>query len=137
MSTEGGIMSRHKTVSSFSNSIGDFIKEVVPDAIDKDIRKVTMAAYGGLINQSPVKDGYFRANWYPLVNEVSDFFNKNKQKQDSFDMPKYKIGDLITISNAAPYANRLEGGWSKQAKQGIVAPTKRALHAKIENGALL
>ena len=120
-------MASHRTVDSFTAAVQDFIEKKAPESAEKTVRKIVLAGGGMLIKASPVKDGFFRANWYPATNAISTEVNATQKNAKLRQPLAFKLGDMVTWANNMPYAKRLESGWSKQAPQGIVAPTKRRL----------
>ena len=132
---------------SFQASLKQFSDESRKKA-DKNVRKTLMACLQGCISRSPVDTGSFRLNW-TIQAKIPDMTVKNatgsggkKPKPPGMaDLAKalnvpYDMGDLVYVSNALPYATRLESGWSEQAETGVVAPTIREVEAKIKGGAL-
>lgn len=81
--------------------------------------------------------GHARKNWQITINrrptnEVSgtdaggnDTVSKGMQRVRQIDEPC-----IAYLSNLLPYMDRLEGGWSKSARNGIVGPTVRELLQK-------
>lgn len=120
-------MARHRTVDGFTAAIQSFVDKKAPEAAEKVVRKISVVAYGMLVSHSPRKDGTFQANWYPAVNSLPAQYSPTKTNVSAIQLPAFKIGDTIVHGNNSPYGKRLEGGWSKQAPQGIVAPVKRKL----------
>ena len=120
-------------IGSFKAGIDRFNKKNEAK-INRNVRKVVLACLGGVIRRSPVDTGFFRLNWALSVNGPDmTIGDKGGVTQP---MPTFENKDVIYISNAMPYANRLESGWSKQAPGGVVAPTIRDVEAKIAGGAL-
>lgn len=119
---------------SFAAGLGKFLQGMDKTA-HKRVRKIAFAAWGGILAASPVDTGTFRANWMVGVNTI-DVSMTSSTSQRAYPDPSFQLGDSIYISNALPYANSLESGWSDQAPQGVVAPTKRALESKIKAGAI-
>jgi hypothetical protein len=81
--------------------------------------------------------GHARKNWQITINrrptnEVSgtdaggnDTVSKGMLRVRQIDEPC-----IAYLSNLLPYMDRLEGGWSKSARNGIVGPTVRELLQK-------
>ena len=81
--------------------------------------------------------GHARKNWQITINrrptnEVqgtdaggNDTVSKGMQRVRQIDEPC-----IAYLSNLLPYMNRLEGGWSKSAPDGMVGPTVRELLQK-------
>ena len=97
---------------------------------DVVVRKVMLECFSKVVMRSPVLTGRFRANWIASVGTYSrspgDAFDKSgdqtvrKIKQDVLGMD---ISQRCYLTNALPYAVRLERGWSKQSPQGMVRLT--------------
>lgn len=135
-------MVKTTNAGSFAAGLGKFLQGVDKTA-HKRVRKIAFAAWGGILAASPFDTGTFRANWMVAVNtidmtvvEYPDATKKHPAPKRPYPDPNFQLGDSIYISNALPYANSLESGWSDQAPQGVVAPTKRALESKIKAGAI-
>lgn len=82
-------------------------------------------AYRGVVHDSPVKTGQFRASWNLSLNGPDD--RLPPQDRPAYPAPgderlsalaSLKVGDTVWLSNAQPYAQRLANGWSKQAPPG-------------------
>ena len=90
-----------------------------------------------IIETSPVDTGRFRANWLPAVNgyriDTTESTDEVKAiAKVASTTNKYKLGDLVTLSNNLPYATAIEfglykgegskivGGFSKKAPEGVV-----------------
>jgi len=111
------------------------------------LRKTALDIYRGVSEMSPVKSGLFRGNWL-LSNNTPDSriitgsgsVTPGHGAADATATARAMAalgstsltnrrslsgveGRSIYITNNLPYAQRLEGGWSKQAADGIVKPT--------------
>lgn len=95
-------------------------------------REVMGRVYQGVTTQSPVDTGRFKASWRmswgrldrsvePPADHVP-FMEQQTPKPDD-DFPSG------WVSNALPYAVRLEEGWSGDAPAGVVAVTLAAVEA--------
>lgn len=74
--------------------------------------------------------GHFRANWQLGVGAMPmgeipgvDRTGKKTQGRIMAEIPEQAAGKVFYIANNAPYAQRLEYGWSRQAPQGLVGLT--------------
>ena len=74
--------------------------------------------------------GHFRANWQLGVgerpmNEIPGADPDGSRTVGAIlaEIPEQAAGKLYWLSNNAPYAQRLEHGWSRQAPQGLVQLT--------------
>ena len=94
----------------------------------KEIRGVGLQALTLVMFKSPVDEGVFRANWKIGIDSIDKGFDiGNKNAQGAMSEGKRRLGSLqsgskINVSNALPYAMRLEFGYSAQASSGIVRP---------------
>ena len=127
----------------FERSLAKYVKKV--DKVGtKGIRSVALVCLKSLMMKSPVDEGTFRANWNVGVNNIDESTKgetggtvkrteKGKATKKAIDPEKFAegeqriggidVGNSVNISNALPYAMRLEKGDSKQASAGIVTPT--------------
>lgn len=104
----------------------DFSALVIKDC-EKYIQKTAAVAFQQVVTSSPVMDGAFRGNHRISINTIDEGFDKKKQDvsgsatlaKGNAEILKAKIGDTVFIQNNAPYALRLENGWSMQAPKGI------------------
>lgn len=74
--------------------------------------------------------GHFRANWQLGVGAMPmgevpgvDRTGEKTQGRIMAEIPEAAAGKVYYIANNAPYAQRLEYGWSRQAPQGLVGLT--------------
>ena len=74
--------------------------------------------------------GHFRANWQLGVGAMPmgevpgvDRTGEKTQGRIMAEIPEQAAGKVYYIANNAPYAQRLEYGWSRQAPQGLVGLT--------------
>ncbi len=88
---------------------------------------------------TPIDTGYARASWDAGVNAEPEAPEPLEAGIRQDGVPTYapgitqerilralltaKAGDTIVLVNTAPYARRLEFGWSQQAPQGMVRLT--------------
>jgi hypothetical protein len=109
------------------------------------VKKVALAAYREINKSSPVDKGTFRANWVASIDTPDRSADLSKTSKDvSESVTKAtavitngaKLGTTVVISNAVPYAGKLEDGYSPQAPAGVVAPAVTAVKNAIEEGRL-
>jgi len=74
--------------------------------------------------------GHFRANWQLGVGAMPmgeipgvDRTGEKTLGRIMAEIPEQAAGKVYYIANNAPYAQRLEHGWSRQAPQGLVGLT--------------
>lgn len=141
---------------SFSANIDAWIQKTGLKA-NVVLRRIALEALRGVILKSPVDTGRFRSSWRVGVNTVDltveppvtgggtrdsagrlrdaggrfvsgEKSNTNKEGAIS----SAKFGDSIYITNNIPYGPRLEGGYSKQAPNGMVRLTFEEVKANLE-----
>lgn len=102
-----------------------------------EIRQVTasiaMQAATMIVHRTPVKTGLFKANWRISIGRLNGqrrrWYDKNGSATIALmqnQIEKYYRMEgfpRINISNPQPYAQKLEGGYSMQAPNGMVAIT--------------
>ena len=130
----------------FAAKINRFMVKIVPEKAERRIRRIAMACYQEIVNASPVDEGTFRANWRVGFGAINRDFDNTLTEKDiaqntsqAFAMIGSQpnlLGTTIFISNSAPYAVRLENGYSRQAPAGVVGPVIRNIKAAIDAGAL-
>ncbi|MBA9063895.1 hypothetical protein GGQ91_003296 [Methylobacterium fujisawaense] len=109
------------------------------DRADLVLRKVALDIGARVVLRSPVDTGRFRANWQYGVGRpnTATLVAADKSGQSSIariaaGVATARLGDVIYISNALPYALRLETGWSKQAPAGMVGLTVTEFQSAID-----
>lgn len=117
------------------------------------VKVISIELFSGVITSSPVGnpalwknpqaagDGYtggsFRSNWYltKTVESVKYDVDRNISEGEAVsDIAKRIQGsesDSWILSNNAPYAQRIENGWSTQAPVGVVAPNVKRVESQI------
>ena len=123
-------MSLKSNFISFRKAISKTFREKI-EKRDNFVKGVIVSAYADIIQTSPVDTGYFRANnmleigkaTFSTIPKVDgkDYkseseSNINSANSDIKNVDFNKNG-LISISNALPYAERLEDGYSRQSEQ--------------------
>lgn len=132
-------MATLKANKDFQRQLKKYLK-VVDKEGTKGIRSVSLQALKMVMKKSPVDKGTFRGNWNVGINKIDDSYDydaggntaKYSVDQNTFNrggviIGGVKIGDGINISNALPYANRLEFGYSDQAPSGMIRTTEHEL----------
>lgn len=117
---------------TFAAQIDAFIEKTKLRA-DIVLRKLAFDAFAGLLQRSPVDTGRFRGAWRIGLNQKNfetasvsaskgqDPPNSAEQAYAATVIGAASFGDTIYITNSVPYAEALEGGWSKQAPgQGAI-----------------
>lgn len=90
------------------------------------------------VKLSPVYSGAFRASWRISFNDVRADVTAGHSpiapiRGASFRWPSgFKLGDIIYVSNAQPYAELIEyGGWSRQAPEGVLRLAEAVAEASV------
>lgn len=83
-----------------------------------------------LVERTPEDKGNAKGNWVASkrarrsgTDEGADAASQRPSNEAAIDATDFFAGDSIVWSNAAPYANKLEHGWSDQAPNGMLAVT--------------
>jgi len=100
--------------------------EKVADALDVEvstvIRKVTIDAWGRIVELTPFDTGRARASWRIRKTKPRD--SVGVKPPGSYGMPTTpkvpKGAPILYIVNGLPYIKRLNEGWSEQAPAGFV-----------------
>lgn len=93
-------------------------------------RAVALDLYGTLIGPppegTPVDRAVARGSWHYGVNEIKTDVparppkGSKVKKPSARALPKTKVGDVVNISNSAPYIQRLNEGHSGQSPPGFI-----------------
>lgn len=122
---------------SFSADISKFIQRTNGN-IDKALRMAVVLTAQGIVSQSPVKTGRFRANWQfgralPQGSlALTDTSGAATIAKIAGQVTSLKAGGEVWIVNNLPYSGKLEYGHSQQAPSGMVRVTLANLPAAIE-----
>jgi hypothetical protein len=103
----------------FNFSLKKF-EDLQPENLQKIQRGLTLGLAGGLMDESPVKTGRFRANWQVQSEGfATDALDRTDQTitqgENLAEVRNIKPFTLTGISNNLPYAERLNAGHSEQA----------------------
>ncbi len=125
--------------AEFNKQLKKYLK-VANKAGTKGVRSVSLQGLKMVMMKSPVDEGTFRGNWNIGVNTIDDSTDKGaggntaKYTVDNETLQRgnkrigsIKAGDGINISNALPYAMKIEHGHSDQAPAGVVRVTEYEL----------
>lgn len=81
----------------------------------------------GTVQDTPVLDGYLRANWRCSVNAPADGIVATSDPSGTATVAAIQQfvpqigGNVVFFTNNSPYARRIEyEGWSKKAPQGML-----------------
>lgn len=92
------------------------------EELETDVKRKIIVGLETVIRMSPVMDGAYRGNHRLTVNRQDLSFDPSKIDKtggstlntELSNLVQFKIGDVAYIQNNAPYAMRLENGWSDQ-----------------------
>lgn len=122
---------------TFSADITAFVEKAKGN-IDKAVRQTLVLAMQGVVMRSPVDTGRFRANWNFGIGSRDTSTSASVDPTGSATVARLMAeiksttaGQVYYLSNALPYAMRLEQGWSKQAPAGMVRLTAMDLPRQI------
>ena len=107
------------------------VEEVVAELknfTDKKVKQLILEVTATLIEDTPVKTGWAQSNWIPKIGSplsepVGSKENVTKSEQEkgvAIIATKYKVPDIVYISNVVEYIVRLNEGTSTQAPSGFV-----------------
>jgi len=128
---------------TFSNDLNRIAEKIQRQA-DGQVRRIALAALRQIDEGSPIDKGTFAANWVVSFDTIDRSFEPSKTEADiastvsiatAMINSKAKCGTTICISNSAPYALKLENGYSPQAA-GIVDPAITVIKNAIASGQL-
>lgn len=105
--------------------------EKAGDKMDVAVKKISMELLSSVVLKSPVDTGRFRGNWNVELGKPSYITSDKVDKGGGATIEKGAgiiqatqfNGATLYITNALPYANRLEDGYSNQAPNGMVRIT--------------
>jgi len=123
---------------SFSADISRWVQKAQGN-MDAAVRRDAVLASQSIVSMSPVDTGRFRANWNYSVGAPDESTSLWVDPTGGLTIRKIiaqsrgaKAGYVYYLTNALPYAQRLENGWSKQAPQGMVRLTAMDLPRRLE-----
>ena len=114
-------------MGSFALDLSKFAK-LTENKMELVVKKAFIGLSSDIIKDTPVAEGRLRANWQVGINKFDESTTEDTDKSGSTtiarvegDSNRFKLGDMITLSNNLPYARRIEfEGWSKKAPAGMV-----------------
>lgn len=105
---------------------GDFADEV-EDFSKKEIIETIYKLWDVVISISPVLRGHYRASWKISTGDLDDRFIRQGGTEESPlpppARPTVTLSDdfpVVFISNAIPYAELIENGYSGKAPAGVL-----------------
>jgi hypothetical protein len=105
-------------------SVGD-IGKYAEQQFEKLLRVAVLETDRRVKNESPVKSGRFRVSWQVGENSASGGEKPEGSYTgippiDRIGYQEEKLGNVYSVHNNLPYAERLANGWSKQAPSGWI-----------------
>lgn len=128
------------------NNATQFIQRLV---LDLYTTITANSAKVGFSSGSPVLTGQYYTNHNIAINKISEEKTGKKGSEESplpglslsraqLTLRNFKLGDTVFISNALPYARRIEDGWSTmKAPQGVYRVAAELIKVKYKNVTLL
>jgi hypothetical protein len=117
-----------KTKAKADDAVGNIVVRVASE-LDKR-SPVGDASYWSSPPPAGYIGGHFRANWQLGVGVIPQGERDGVDTNGTValpaiiaEIPEEAAGKVYWIVNNAPYARRLEDGWSRQAPQGLVQLT--------------
>lgn len=101
-------------------------KQQLEEFAEEGVKEIAGSIFRAAVRLSPVYTGAFRASWRVSFNFAREDVTEGRSPQNpirgaAFRWPSgFKLGDTVIISNAQPYAEMLEYGWSDQAPYGVL-----------------
>lgn len=127
---------------AWKNKPTNFALQVLKDG-DEHLRKVSAEMLQAVIMGSPVMDGSFRNSnlitidqpTYQYIEGEGNTAPKGTMDQKAFargaqQILKAKLGNCVYLTNALPYALRIENGHSGQAPEGVFAIAFQSVSSK-------
>jgi len=95
-----------------------------------------------LVGATPIDEGTAKGNWNAAINEPDHDTDEDRRGPDAirdasriFQELKLSEGDTGYVSNALPYIERLNNGWSQQAPSAFVQLTVAGMRDFVEKAA--
>jgi hypothetical protein len=114
---------------SFGLQLARFVEKAKTNT-DVVIRKVAVEMLDRIVDRTPVDTGRARANWQTTIGSpamsptgAEDKSGSSAKAAGGAVIASFNIGQTVWLSNALPYAGRLEYGSSLQAPAGMVRVT--------------
>lgn len=122
--------------AEFEAKIKEFQKKAQEKA-EKQVKRICLNVLENVVQQTPVLTGCARGNWrISFGKEPERVFEKDTKDPggnqtistgSSLILSNAKFGIRVNICNSAPYIQRLENGYSRQAPNGMVHITVDAI----------
>ena len=121
-------------LKKFRQNVTKFAKTLVPELQIKFQKKIAFEALFRLILLTPVVEGRAQNNWQISVEtfskeEVENWKSVNLTSEFFGVIAQLKPFQIIYLTNNVPYIEKLDGGSSKQAPNGILQPVLNQLNS--------
>lgn len=105
----------------------DEVMGIVEDDTKKHLYETSYKLWDAVIKLSPVRTGQYRASWV-MSTGAPQFNSVERGGSPDSPLPPPKRPTLrsseklplVFLTNAKPYAERIEYGWSSQAPYGVL-----------------
>ncbi len=129
--------------TQFEREIRIFAEVVVPDDLQKIVKKLALQVLQGVVLKTPVDSGRARGNWMVAINDVPQGFIEigkfTRDEATDFALSRgipivesSKPYTAISIANNVPYIGVLEFGSSKQSPEGMLRVTLANIQAQFQ-----
>lgn len=103
-------------------------------------RGAALQLFGSIMTRTPVDTGRARGNWNAEIDGVDDSTSDSRRETQATSAAQSAIGQFepgttLTITNALPYIQRLEYGYSKQSPRGMVRVTAEEFRQAVRRAA--
>lgn len=112
--------------------------KVIPEQAAEHQQEIAIAALTRVVRLTPVASGRAKGAWRVRASRVAGSFPNTPDRDGGSTIARgveriksFEPFREMFLTNAAPYAQRLEDGWSKQASAGMVRSTFEALRSRI------
>jgi len=112
---------------------------------DKVFRGTSIAMTKSIVERTPVDTGRARGNWFPTLGTPSTKVVESEDypSDDAIvgraakTLNSHKMGQSFYLTNNLPYIQRLENGWSEQARNpnGMVEITVNEFQREVDKQA--
>lgn len=123
-------------MSQFSAAVKKFVVDV-NNLSTRNCKRLAFLVFRNVIAKTPEDTGMARMNWHCTLNVVDESHDAPAKKgriAQKSEVPPCTLGDVYHITNALPYINRLDHGWSKDAPEGMTKPAMEKAEDALQSG---
>jgi len=127
-------------VREFNLAIDRYVDTDVPEQVEAAQQKIALQGLRGVVMKTPVRSGRARGSWITTINTPSEKISGRKTKSGnstitsgSSVITQAPAFSTIWMTSNLPYIERLEGGYSEQSPNGMVATTVAELESQFNN----